>query len=193
MENKEEKQSAFDSLNDRQKDFVLNYIKCRVATRAYLDAYSTEENPLNYDNASIMASNLLRNIKVSDAIDEKINDIWNNKEKEIGKIFDEFISLGFSDIKNLVNDDLTIKDLQNIDTRAIKKIKIRNEKTTKSDSEDSTTTSDIIEIELHDKKGSLAELADILGLKKQQIELSSSGNITFNHKPVANIEPAEDE
>ena len=172
MENKEEKQSSFDSLNDNQKAFVLNYIKCRVSTRAYLEAYSTEENPLDYESAGASATRLLKDVRIAEAIDEKITEIWNNKEKEIGKIFDEFISLGFSDIKNLVNDDLTIKDLQAIDTRAIKKIKIRNEKTTKSDSEDSTTTSDIIEIELHDKKGSLAELAEILNLKKHQVDLT---------------------
>lgn len=170
--NKEEKQSAFDLLNNNQKAFVLNYIKCRVSTRAYLEAYSTEENSLVYESAGASATRLLKDVRISEAIDEKLNEIWNNKEKEIGKIFDEFIALGFSDVKTIINDDLTIKDLKDVDTRAIKKIKIRNEKTTKSDSKDSTTTSDIIEIELHDKKGSLAELAEILNLKKHQIDVT---------------------
>lgn len=170
-------EKAFDKLNDNQKAFVLNYIKCRVATKAYLEAYSSEENPLNYDNAAIMASNLLRNIKVSNAIDEKLNEIWNNKEEEIGKIFDEFIALGFSDINNFMDHkdgNLTVKDFNDIDTRAIKKIKIRRVKEESFKTEEKSVETDIVEIELHDKKGSLAELADILNLKKQQIEHSGS-------------------
>jgi hypothetical protein len=46
---------------------------------------------------------------------------------------------------------------------------------------------------LHDKKGSLAELADILGLKKQQIELTGNSQIVFNHKPVTTVEKADEQ
>lgn len=179
MENKEEKISSFDLLNDNQKMFVLNYIKHRVATRAYLDAYSTEENPLNYDNAAIMASKLLRNIKVSEAINEKLSEIWDKKEQEAGKIFDELIALGFSDFKNLMDNkdgNLTLKNFEEIDTRCIKKIKVREEKRTDKNTDEVQTESYITEIELHDKKGSLAELADILSLKKKQVELIATIN-----------------
>jgi hypothetical protein len=88
---------------------------------------------------------------------------------------------------------LTVKDFDSIDTRAIKKIKIREERSSSKKSDETETTANIIEIELHDKKGSLAELADILGLKKQQIELTGNSQIVFNHKPVTTVEKADEQ
>ena len=184
MKDKEIK-SSFDKLNDRQKDFVLNYIRCRVATKAYLEAYSTEEKPLDYASAGQSAYNLLKITEIREAINEKIMGIWDTKEKEIGKIFDEFIALGFSDINNVMElkDGVLIpRDFDSIDTRAIKKIKIKRVKEESFKTEDKSVETDIVEIELHDKRGSLAELADILGLKKTQIEIKNPGpiNITVN-------------
>ncbi len=173
---------AFDKLNDRQKDFVLNYIRCRVATKAYLEAYSGETNELDYESAAAMASRLLNNVNISEAIREKINEIWNEKEKEIGSIFDELKALGYSDINNVMEykDGMLIpRDFDKIDTRAIKKIKIKRIKESYSEDEEVTTATDIIEIELHDKKGSLAELADILGIKKKQLEISGAGFVNI--------------
>lgn len=171
---------AFDKLNDRQKDFVLNYIRCRVATKAYLEAYSDEETPLDYNTAKSNAYRLLTNADVENAVKEKINEIWDEKEKEIGSIFDELKALGYSDINNVMemkDGILTVRDFDKIDTRAIKKIKIKRIKETYSEEEDVTTATDIIEIELHDKKGSLAELAEILGLKKKNIDLNVPGSL----------------
>lgn len=174
MSETEEKKSSFDLLNDNQKLFVLNYIKYRVATKAYLAAYANETNPLDYDTAKAAASRLLTDVNVSQAIDEKINQIWDTKEKEIGKIFDELVSLGFSDFKELMeykDGNLTLKDFDKIDTRCIKKIKVREERATSKKTDETYTVSYITEIELHDKKGALAELGDILNLKKKQVEL----------------------
>lgn len=174
MEKEKENKTAFDKLNNNQKQFVLNYIKSRVATTAYLDAYSTGKKKLKYDVAGASAYKLLKNVQIQEAIKEKLTEIWENREKEIGSIFDEFIALGFSDINNFMDHkdgNLTIKDFDKIDTRAIKKIKIKRMKEESFETEEKSIETDIIEIELHDKKGSLAELADILGLKKYQIDL----------------------
>jgi len=165
---------AFDKLNDRQKDFVLNYIRCRVATKAYLEAYDSDESPIDYDTAKVNASKLLTNTNIREAIKEKINEIWNEKEKEIGSIFDELKALGYSDINNVMEykDGMLIpRDFDKIDTRAIKKIKIKRIKESYSEDEEVTTATDIIEIELHDKKGSLAELTSILGMKEQKVSV----------------------
>lgn len=165
----------FDKLNDRQKDFVLNYIRCRVATKAYLEAYAGEENTLDYEVAKAAASRLLTDVNVRESIKEKINEIWNEKEKEIGSIFDELKALGYSDINNVMEykDGMLIpRNFDEIDTRAIKKIKIRRVKEDSKSTDDVNIETDIIEIELHDKKGSLAELADILGIKKKQVDLN---------------------
>lgn len=166
---------AFDKLNDRQKDFVLNYIRCRIKAKAYLAAYSDKETPLDYTSAAASANNLLKNTYIQDAIKEKINEIWNEKEKEIGSIFDELKALGYSDINNVMEykDGMLIpRNFDEIDTRAIKKIKIRRVKEGSKNTDDVNVETDIIEIELHDKKGSLAELADILGIKKKQVDLN---------------------
>ncbi len=184
-------ESSFDLLNDNQKAFVLNYIKYRVATTAYLEAYSNDENPLDYQSAGASATRLLKDVRISNAIKEKITEIWNNKEKEIGNIFDEFISLGFSDFKNLLeykDGNLALKDFEAIDTRCIKKIKIREDQSKSTKEILSTVT----EIELHDKRGSLAELADILNLKKQQIEiLNNPVQITIEGVKPESTDPSE--
>ena len=159
-----ENKTAFDKLNDNQKQFVLNYIKSRVATTAYLDAYSTGKKKLKYDAAGASAYKLLKNTQIQEAISEKINAIWDSREKEIGKIFDEFIALGFSDINNLMDHkdgNLIVKDFDEIDTRAIKKIKIKRVKEESFRTEEKSVETDIVEIELHDKKGSLAELTEL--------------------------------
>jgi phage terminase small subunit len=192
----ETSKTAFDSLNDKQKEFVLNYIKSRVATTAYLEAYSTDKKKLSYEVAGANACRMLKDAKIQEAIRERINAIWESREKEIGSIFDEFRALGFSDINDLLemkDGVLTVKDFDSIDTRAIKKIKIREERSSSKKSDETETTANIIEIELHDKKGSLAELADILGLKKQQIELTGNSQIVFNHKPVTTVEKADEQ
>jgi len=176
MNETEIKQTAFDSLNNKQKAFVLNYIRNRVSTTAYLEAYSIENTPDNYYTAAAAACRLLKNVKVEAAIQEKFDEIWNEKESDIGKVFDELKSLGFSDINNIMelrDGVLSVRDFDSIDTRAIKKIKIKELKSESTD----TRTAEIIEIELHDKKGSLAEIADILKLKKQQVELSGNAVI----------------
>lgn len=187
----EENKSSFDLLNDNQKAFVLNYIKYRVATKAYLEAYSNDQNEITYEVAGANACRLLKDARIQDSIAEKINEIWGTKEKEISKIFDELIALGFSDFKNLMeykDGNLNLKDFDAIDTRCIKKIKVREEKSKFDKDEYSTIT----EIELHDKKGSLAELADILSLKKQQFEITGNSNIVINHKPVSKIERVDE-
>ena len=183
MDEKEIKQeiiSAFDSLNNRQKAFLLNYLESRVATTAYIDAYSTPKNPISYEVAGACAHKLLKNAQVKAALHEKFAEIWNSKEQEVGKIFDEFIALGFSDIKTILDftdGNLSVKDFDKIDTRAIKKIKIRRVKEESFTNDEKSVETDIIELELHDKKGSLSEIAEILKLKKQQVELS--GNVVI--------------
>lgn len=175
MNETEIKPSAFDSLNTRQKNFVLNYMESRVATTAYLDAYATSKNPIESETAAAASSRLLRNVNIKAAIQEKFNEIWNKKEDRVGAIFDEMAALGFSDINNMLkftDGNLSIRNFDDIDTRAIKKIKIRRVKEESFTNETSSVETDIIELELHDKKGSLSELADILKLKKQEIDLN---------------------
>lgn len=180
MNETEIKSSAFDSLNTRQKNFVLNYMESRVATTAYLDAYSGKAKEIDYSTAGANAYKLLKNAQIKAAIQEKLNEIWNKKEDRVGAIFDEIAALGFSDIKNVLDftdGNLTVRDFDSIDTRAIKKIKIRRVKEESFTNDSKSVKTDIIELELHDKKGSLSELADILKLKKQQVELSGSAII----------------
>lgn len=175
METPDIKPSAFDSLNTRQKNFVLNYMESRVATTAYLDAYQTVKKPIENDIAAAASSRLLRNVNIKAAIQEKFTEIWNKKEERVGAIFDEIAALGFSDIKNILDftdGNLTVKDFNDIDTRAIKKIKIRRVKEESVVNDSKSVETDIIELELHDKKGSLSELSDILKLKKQEIDLN---------------------
>ena len=59
----------------------------------------------------------------------------------------------------------SVKDLSEVDTRSIKKLKIRKEPNRK-EGNDTIEGADIIEIELYDKRGALADLAEIVNMKK---------------------------
>lgn len=161
--------SAFDQCNPRQKEFVLEYLDCRVAAEAYRRVYDRGKKKKSEDVIRSGGAEILAYPHVKAAISEKLNQIYTEKEKNLGDVYDELKAIAFSDIRNTMDfasdGGFSVKDLSNVDTRAVKKLKIRREADRK-DGKKVIPGDEIIEIELYDKKGALSELAEILSMKK---------------------------
>jgi len=169
MEEETKKESIFNKLNNRQKEFVLEYLDCRVAAEAYRRVYDRGKKKKTEGVVRAGGAEILSNPNVKAAVAEKLNELWDDKEVRIGAIFDELQALAFSDVRKVMDfredGTFSVKDLSGVDTRSIKKLKIRKEPSRK-EGEEIIEGADIIEIELYDKRGALADLAEIVNMKK---------------------------
>lgn len=161
-------ETAFERLNPQHQGFVLEYIDCRIGEEAYRRVYGKRKK-ITDETCRKNASRLLTNADIKTAISEKLNEIWAKRTEDIGKAYDELSALAFSDIRSVMNfaedGTFSVSDLSNVDTRAVKKMKIRKEPSKKIGNE-VVEGADIIEIELYDKKAALAELAEVLKMKE---------------------------
>lgn len=167
----ETKDSIFNKLAPKHQAFVLEYMKEKHAATAYRNAYGTGKKTLSNDTCAANGYKLLRNAYIKEAIKEKLNEIWGNRTTDIGRVYDELMALAFSDVRDVMDfhEDGTfnVKDLAGVDTRSIKKLKIRKEPSKKVGDE-VVEGADIIEIELYDKRTALSDLSEILKLKDQK-------------------------
>lgn len=170
------KDSPWELLNDKQKLFCLSYLQSFNATKAYKEAYPSVKND---ETAAVSGARLLRNVKVSKAISEKLNSIWSEKEQFIGRTLSEILALAFSDMSeviNIKNGSLIMKDLKEVDSRAIQSIK-----TTR------TNDSETITVSLYNKNQALALLAKILNMVTERTEVSGTIEVipAVRPKPVS--------
>lgn len=84
-------------LNDKQRLFCLNYIKCFNATKAYQKTYEC-----SYETAMANGSDLLRNTKVKEQIQALKQGKLNQSFLEPGDIFQKYMDIAFSDITDYV-------------------------------------------------------------------------------------------
>jgi phage terminase small subunit len=84
-------------LNDKQRLFCLNYIKCFNATKAYQKAYEC-----SYETAMVNGSDLLRNTKVKEQIQSLKQGKLNQAFMEPGDIVQKYMDIAFSDITDYV-------------------------------------------------------------------------------------------
>jgi len=124
-ENKENSElSAFDKLKDKQKLFVKYYIKhFAVAYKAYKEIHPNVDNNV----AMVEASRLLRNPNIKAAIAEEYQKIYSEIQSDIekSKTYQLIHALGNSDISDVVdleNGTLTVKDLKDIPIDALQTI-----------------------------------------------------------------------
>jgi phage terminase small subunit len=171
--------SSWETLNDKQKLFCLSYLQCFNATKAYKEAYPSIKSD---DIAAVSGARLLRNVKVKQALQEKLDDFWQERENQAGRTLNEIMALAFSDIDNIVQikeDTLNVKDLRAIDSRAIQSIK-----TTR------TNDSETITVSLYNKNQALALLAKIINMVTERTEVSGTIEVipAVRPKPVSENE-----
>ncbi|GEM_PF-3699736 len=156
------KQSPWDTLNVKQKLFVLSYIQHGLnGSKAYKDTYKIVSD----DTARASSARLLAKANVKRAVQEKLDTIWKERENQAGRTLNEIMALAFSDINDIVeikNDTLKIKDLKRIDSRAIQSIKY-------TETPEGTVTTSVT---LHSKVQALTLLSKILNMIQDRVEHS---------------------
>lgn len=154
------------ALSSKHQHFVNEYLKCWNGTQAYLAAYPN----VTYETASVNASDLLRNTKVSSAIQARIeenamsaNEVLHRLARHGRATLEDFITVN----ENGWKVDLH-KAQQSGKLDILKKI-TRTEKTiTVKDREETTVTT---AIELHDVQNALTLLGKNLGVFSDQLKL----------------------
>lgn len=84
-------------LNDKQRFFCLNYIKCFNATKAYQKTYEC-----SYETAMVEGCKALRNPKIKEQINELKQGKLNQSFLEPGDIFQKYMDIAFTDITDYV-------------------------------------------------------------------------------------------
>lgn len=99
-------------MTPNQRLFADEYIKTRNATQAYLKAYP---NCKNDNTAHAAAARMLRNVTVSQYIDEQLDKLHNRSIADAAEIMQYFTSVMRGEIKEqMVTDD---GDIVDIDTK----------------------------------------------------------------------------
>lgn len=161
---------SFKLLNEKQKEFVYNYVKnLGNGTRAYLEAYPNS----SYDAATVSAIRLLANDRIKEAIQEYYKKIWKEKDSELEKTktYQLIHSIGESDISDVIDLEdgtLTVKNLKDIPVsarHAIQSIK-RVERTTKEGIDVN------LEVKMHPKLQALELRAKLQKMIEDKAELT---------------------
>jgi phage terminase small subunit len=161
MELEKQEKSAFEKLKLKQQKFVLEYLLDLNATQAAKRAGYSKKT------AYAIGSENLKKPEIKEAIKEKISEIFGNQEELILKTQRELECLSFSDIKNYINFDdenLGFKVTNDTDTRAIESVKFKRRYEAGKKKEDKDYVIEDIEFKMHNKKGSLDSLKQMLGV-----------------------------
>jgi secreted Zn-dependent insulinase-like peptidase len=166
--------TAFDKLTDKHKLFVKAYIQnFAVGYKAYMQIYPK----VTYESARALSTVLLANINVKNAIAEEYSRIWADKDTEVekSKTYAMIHNIGESDISDIVdmeNGTLTVKDLKDIPAEArqwIQSIEYAKKETQNG-------TDENIKVRLHPKLPALEMRAKIQKLidkePPQQLEIT---------------------
>ena len=155
-----------DLLSKKEKEFLLNYIELgKNGTKAYLKTYPTS----NRNTAAVQASKLLRKHNVSEALQEYLNDIWEQKEEQISQLFDNLLGVANYDISQLIDEhgDVRVDEFDKINTFIIQQYD-------KSESESEKRYSKKVSIKLMDKLKATEMLVKILGMIQEKVSQSRS-------------------
>ena len=115
-------------MTDAQKRFCDEYLIDLNATRAYKVAYPRCKKD---ETANAASSRMLRNVKVQEYISEKQQEIEKRTEITQDKVIKELANIAFFNIRNIYNNNGTLKAIKDIDEetiRAISSVKVLQKK-----------------------------------------------------------------
>ena len=150
------------TLSVRHQVFVTEYItNGGNATQAYIAARPN----VKYNTAMTESCKLLRNPKITEAIQTEFARLFKEKDKEFrkGELYQQIVSIGNSDIGDIIDikgDTVRIKDLSSLTPsvrKSIKSIKVTRKETEKG-------VQFVHEVVLHDKMKALELQSKILRL-----------------------------
>lgn len=106
-------------MTDAQKRFCDEYLIDLNATRAYKVAYPRCKKD---ETANAASSRMLRNVKVQEYISEKQQEIEERTEVTQDMVIKELANIAFFNIKNIYNNNGTLKTVKDIDEETIRAI-----------------------------------------------------------------------
>lgn len=152
------------------EEYIIDYNGARAARDAGYSAAT----------ASAKASMLLKDPRVQEYIEELRDEQRVRTQVNADKVLEEYAKIAFSNIKDYINPDGTVKNLKHLDSvtsAAVKKVK---QKTIKRYAGGVTTTTTDTELELHDKITGLQDLGkhyQIFTPKKEGLPLEEDTEI----------------
>jgi phage terminase small subunit len=168
--------SKNNELSDKHKLFVAEYVKNNCnGTKAYMAVYPDSSEEASRSSAS----DLLSNPNIKEAIKEKINQVLNDKEELTLKLRNELECLSLSDIKDYINFDdenYRFKATNKSDTRAIESVKIKRRYENGKKEEDRDYVIEEVEFKMHNKKGAIDSLKQMIGIA-EKLEIDTSDEL----------------
>ena len=148
------------ALTPKQKLFVDEYLVDLNATRAYKVAYPRVKND---DVAAPAAARLLRNVKVADYIEERMQERKKRTEVTQDRVIEELAAIAFAratDYAEVIDGMVNIRDTEELTENQVRAIAgIKEGKFG-------------IELKLNDKEKALELLGRHLGMFKDKMEVS---------------------
>lgn len=147
-------------VTEKQKVFADEYLIDLNATRAYKVAYPTVKND---DTAAAAATRMLRNVKVAEYIQERMQERKKRTEITQDKVLQELAAVAFSNATDYVevrDNTVIVKDTASLSDTQIKALSGIKE------------SRGGIEVKLNDKLKALELLGRHLGMFKDKVEVS---------------------
>ncbi len=164
-------------LTEQQAKFAQQTAIQGNAAASYRNNYDYSGKP---NNARQRAWKLINdNEHIQKAIEYYSQEVKQKLDVSFERVIAEYAAMGFSNITDIVDTNGGIKSLNDIDPaaqKAIKSIKVKNVFNPETKSND-----EIIEIQMHDKKGSLDKVAQLCGhMDDEEKQSNAPVNVTFN-------------
>ena len=160
-------------LTDKQWRFVYAYLVSSNPTEAARVAGASR------GSASVTANRMLRNVKVLREIKKLQDERAKRLTVKADDVLDQLLAIGFTDIGDLLeykNDELKLKPSTEVDTRAIKSVKL-------TETANKYGVNKKVEVSLYDKVEALREADKHLGIVDQHEVKHEVNVVHFGDKP----------
>lgn len=172
-------------LTDKQEIFCREYLKDMNATQAAIRAgYSAK-------TSNEASARMLANVSIQNFIQELKTKRADKLEITADRVLQELAKIGFSDIKEYLNSDYSLKPLSEIDVSKSGAIQSIQKDVTQGDTWSNTST----KFKLHDKLSALEKIAKHIGFFEKDNEQQQASSIPsiIIHTDGPKLSPTEDD
>lgn len=165
----EKQPELFKVLNDRQRKFAEAYLN-----NGYNKKQAAISAGYSKNGAEVTGHQVLSSTNVKKYVDSILNDIIESELTTLKKkVLEEFNAIGFSDIKDILNDqgNIDLSKISEVNTRAIKAI--HNDIVKNKQGEEVTR----VKVVYHDKIKTLELISKYLGILTEKHEINGSLHI----------------
>jgi phage terminase small subunit len=143
-------------------------------------AYSKVHHGCSRATAAVNGHKVLKKAEVARFLQEYFEDLWENKENEIGRQLSNLLNIANADVSDIIeieDGNVKIRDLEEIDSSVIQAID--QSKTITAYGENTRTS-----VKMHDKTKAIAELTKVLNMINQKITV----NVNYDKESAKKIQ-----